>query len=134
LIRTLWQNEPTKKQLRQFLFIIGLAILAGLTWALIKGNSRITLLFSALLIFLFLGWLWQSLLIFFYRIWMSLSHLIGSLMSHIILTLIFFLIFTPIGLILRISGKRPLDLKLEKEKNSYWQSRKNRQSDLTKMY
>ncbi len=134
MIKSLWKDEPNQKQLRQFLFIIGLAILAGLTWALIKGNSRITLLFSALLIFLFWGWLWQPLLIFFYRIWMSLSHLMGSLMSRFILTMIFFLIFTPIGLILRISGKRPLDLKLEKQTNSYWQPRKNRQSDLNKMY
>jgi len=134
LIKSLWKDEPAKNQLRQFLFILGFAFLVGLTWALVKGNGLITLLFSALLIFLYLGWLWKPLLIYFYRVWMSLSHLMGHLMSRFILTMIFFLIITPIGLILRISGKRPLDLKLEKQTNSYWQPRKNRQSDLNKMY
>ncbi len=134
MIKTLWQSEPSPKQLRQFSITLGLIFLVGLIWSQVKENQILAGFFLVLLIFLLMGWLWRPLLIFFYRLWMSLSHLLGALMSRIILTLIFFLIFTPIGLILKVIGKQPLDLKIEKEKLGYWHQRKKRQSDLDKMY
>lgn len=60
----------------------------------------------------------------FQKIWMSLAVILGWLMSRVILIVLFYLVTTPIGLILKISGKDLLDLKIEKNKNSYWVSRK----------
>jgi hypothetical protein len=50
---------------------------------------------------------------------MRLGHLIGMFVSPIVLGFIFFGIFTPIGIIMRIFGRDELGLKFQK-KRSYW--------------
>ena len=44
-------------------------------------------------------------------LWFGLSHVLGTVMSKVILTLIFFIIVTPIGVIRRVMGKDSLQLK-----------------------
>jgi hypothetical protein len=44
-------------------------------------------------------------------VWLGLSHLLGAVMSRVILTVIFFLVVTPIGLVRRLLGKDPLRLR-----------------------
>ena len=48
-------------------------------------------------------------------LWFGLSHLLGSVMSRVILTVIFFLVVTPIGLIRRMMGADALQLKKWKQ-------------------
>ncbi len=43
-------------------------------------------------------------------VWFGLSHLLGDISTKLILTILFFLILTPIGLIRRLSGSDPLQL------------------------
>lgn len=45
------------------------------------------------------------------RLWLGLSHLLGTVMSKIILTVLFFIMVTPIGVIRRVLGKDTLQLK-----------------------
>ena len=49
------------------------------------------------------------------RIWFGFSHILGTIVSKIILSLVFFLIVTPIGLVRRISGADPMRNKLWKK-------------------
>ena len=51
------------------------------------------------------------------RIWFEFSHILGTIVSKIILSLVFFLIVTPIGLVRRISGADPMRNKLWKKGN-----------------
>lgn len=46
----------------------------------------------------------------FARLWFGLSHLLGAVMSRLILSLIFFLMVMPVGLIRRLMGKDSLNL------------------------
>ena len=55
-----------------------------------------------------------------YIVWMSLAFMLGFVMAHVILTLFFFLVITPIGLVARLSGKDFLSLKLDRFAKSYW--------------
>ena len=48
------------------------------------------------------------------RIWFTFSHVLGSVVSKIILSVVFFLVVTPIGLVRRISGADPMRNKLWK--------------------
>jgi hypothetical protein len=48
-------------------------------------------------------------------LWFGLSHLLSSVMSRVVLTLVFFLIVTPIGLIRRWTGADTLQLKKWKQ-------------------
>ena len=53
------------------------------------------------------------------KIWFRLGIILGSVISPIILGLIFFLLFTPIGLTMRIFRRDDLNLNIF-HKNSYW--------------
>ena len=56
------------------------------------------------------------------KLWMQFGLLLGMIVSPIILGLIFFGLFTPIAMLMRISGRDELRLKLT-EKASHWISR-----------
>lgn len=49
------------------------------------------------------------------RVWFGLSRLLGTVMSKVILTVIFFGIVTPVGLIRRMTGADPMRLKQWKD-------------------
>jgi hypothetical protein len=51
-------------------------------------------------------------------LWFGLSHLMSSVVSRVILTVVFFLVVTPIGLIRRLMGADALQLKKWKQGNS----------------
>ncbi len=55
-----------------------------------------------------------------YRVFTKVTHAIGWFNTRVILILLYYLLLTPIGLIMRLFGKEPLDRKIEKEKESYW--------------
>jgi len=52
--------------------------------------------------------------------WMYAAFPIGFVVSHVILALIYYLVFTPIGLLLRLFGKDPMSRKIDREAASYW--------------
>ncbi len=49
------------------------------------------------------------------KIWFGFSHLLGTVMSKIILTVIFFILVLPVGLLRRVMGKDTLQLKAWKK-------------------
>jgi len=59
----------------------------------------------------------------FYMVWMIFAVILGWFMTKVILSLLFYLIITPIGLFLRIIGKDLLNLKEKKQQKSYWNMR-----------
>jgi hypothetical protein len=71
------------------------------------------------LIFLTLGLLNSKILAPLNKIWFKFGVFLGKIVSPIIMGIIFFLVVTPIGLIMRSLGKDLLNLKYNKNK-SYW--------------
>jgi len=57
------------------------------------------------------------------RVWMAVARAMGWVMTRVILGLLFCLIFTPAGLILRLLGKDPLGLRFPIDVPTYWQER-----------
>jgi hypothetical protein len=51
---------------------------------------------------------------------MTLALILGWIMTRIILSILFFILFVPIGWIARIFGKDFLDQKFDPSANSYW--------------
>ena len=70
-------------------------------------------------IFLILGILNSSLLSPLNKLWFKFGILLGKIISPIVMGIIFFLVVTPIGLIMRLFGKDVLNLKYNDYK-SYW--------------
>ena len=84
-----------------------------------QGEVRIwSLIISSL--FLILGLLNSKILTPLNKLWFRFGLFLGKIISPIIMGVIFFLVVTPIGLLMRLFGKDVLNLKLNKKKNSYW--------------
>ena len=82
------------------------------------GNIRIWAIIAAI-IFLILGLLNSSTLNPLNKIWFKFGILLGSIISPIVMGIVFFVVVTPTALIMRIFGKNLLNLK-KINKKSYW--------------
>ena len=60
-----------------------------------------------------------------YWIWMIFAIILGWFMTRLILSLLFYVVFTSIGLTLRFFGKKFLELQWDTSKESYWNFRTN---------
>jgi len=79
------------------------------------------------LIFLVLGLLNSTILTPPNKLWFKFGIFLSNIISPLIMGIIFFLVVTPIGLIMRIFGKDVLNLKYNKNK-SYWIEKKGPKS------
>ena len=96
-----------------FFLIIGL-------WPLLGTNEiRYWSIFFSIIFFL-LGITNSKLLNPLNKIWFNFGILLGKMISPLIMGIIFFLVVTPIGLIMRVFGKDILNLKYNKKDKSYW--------------
>lgn len=56
-------------------------------------------------------------------VWMKFAYLLGWINSRILLIIIFYLVFAPTGLVMRLLRVDLLDRKIEKDKPSYWKTK-----------
>ncbi len=56
----------------------------------------------------------------FYKVWMKGAHFIGQAVTTIILTTVYFLVFTPVSFLLRLMGKDHMQRKIDVSSPSYW--------------
>ena len=71
-------------------------------------------------IFIILGLLNSKILTPLNKLWFKFGVILGKIISPIIMGTIFFLVVTPIGLIMKVLGKDLLRLKYKKKDNTYW--------------
>ena len=88
---------------------------------MLKINGQDLRLWSLVvsLIFLVLGLLDSKVLAPLNKLWFKFGIVLGKIISPLIMGIIFFLVVTPIGLIMRLLGKDVLNLRYNKS-NSYW--------------
>ena len=99
-------------------------------WPLLDGGQfKIWSLFFSLF-FLVLGLLNSKLLTPLNLLWTKFGILLGNVLAPIVMSFIFFLVVTPIGLLMRIMGRDLLRTKYNKSGKSYWIKREKR---ITKM-
>ena len=117
--------KSEKSDLRNFGIIIGIVLLIISGFLFWKEKESFQL-FLAIGITLFLtATAIPAVLKPFYWIWMIFAIILGWFMTRVILSLLFFLILTPIGLTLRFFGKKFLELRWDNSKESYWNFRTN---------
>ena len=98
-----------------FFVVFFLIALYPLTY---NGGIKIWFLIISLFFFI-LGLFNSKILTPLNKIWFRFGILLGKIISPIIMGIIFFLVVTPIGLLMRILGKDVLNLTYNKNK-SYW--------------
>ncbi len=120
--------KQNRKNLREFgiIFCIVGIVLAAISF---YKNGFLTsaslILFAAALAFLASGLFTPNILKPFHKVWMSLAVIMGYILSHVVLLIAFFLVITPMGLLLRLIRKDILDLKLNKSDATFWKDYEN---------
>lgn len=84
-----------------------------------KNNNYNYILFLAAAFFI-TGLILPSILRPIYKVWMALAVVMNFIMTRVIMAVIFYLIVTPTGLIASLTGKKFLDMKIDKSAKSYW--------------
>ena len=129
------KNSISRKQLREFGFLIGLGFPMLIGWILpaIGGHAFRTWTIWVGIPALILGISKPLLLFYPYKGWMELGNALGWLNSRIILGVVFLLVLLPISLFMRTFGYDPLR-KQKGKKNSYRENKKDHKIDLTRIF
>ena len=96
--------------------------LVGL-WPLLSGHAVRSWALVAAAAFLLVTLAIPDLLAPLNRAWTALGNLLHRIVSPLALGIVFFLVVTPTGLLMRLLGKDPLRLRLDKAANTYWITR-----------
>ena len=115
-------TSATTQKLRQFGLLVGIVLSAIGSWQLyrqIYPTARVALWVVGGFLFTG-GLLLPKVLKPLYILWMLLAHMLSWINTRIILGLIFYLIFTPMGLIMRLIQRDSLQRKIDQEIDSYW--------------
>ena len=104
---------------RSFGIVFSIVFLLIALYPLINGEEFRTWSLIIAIIFLVLGLINSKILTPLNKLWFKFGILLGRIVSPVIMGIIFFLVVTPTGLIMRIIGKDLLNLKFNKDK-SYW--------------
>ena len=86
------------------------------------------------LIFLLIAGVTPLLLNGFYKVWVKSAERIGGLISKLVLLLLFFTIFTPVALVLKLLHKDLLHKRQDSNTESYWQIRKQQPGSLKNQF
>ena len=103
-------------------------------WPLLNSNDiRIWSLVISI-IFLILGLINSKLLSPLNKSWIKLGEILGVIIAPVVMALVYFVILTPLSLIVRLFGKDLLGLKLLKNKETYWIKRKKNPGSMKKQF
>ena len=110
---------------RKFGFFFTIVFLILFFYFLSKESQYLMLTFLILSVLFFVVTIIKAdLLLPLNKLWMKIGLVLGKIISPIVLGLIFFIIFTPIGIITRLFGRDELNLKTVSNKSS-WRIRQN---------
>ncbi len=137
LIEEIKQIKESKNDLRKFGLTVGMFFLLIAIILFLKGKDsyRYFGLLSAVLIICSVIFL--NVLKPINKLWMTAAIIIGWLMTRVILTILFYLVLTPISLLAKILKKDFLDISFNGFNNSYWIKREKNEtkvSDYEKQY
>ena len=123
-------NKSSEKSFGILFFVV--FVIIAFYPILSNGQIRYLFLIPAI-IFLTLAFLKPTLLKPFNSAWIKLGETLGKIIAPIVMFLLFFLIVTPMGLLVRMFGKDLLKIKFSKD-NSYWIKREKNIGTMKKQF
>lgn len=112
--------DLSKNSLKKFGITMGIAffIIAALLY--FRHKQAVQLIASISILFFIGSFLRPLMLKPVYIFWMKLAFILGWVNTRLILLAVFYLVLTPIGILMKIFKADLLDLKIDKTKDSYW--------------
>ena len=123
-----------RKQNRGFGLLFFIVFLAFAFWLLIKKGEINLYLISISLIFLILGLLNSKILTPLNKSWIKFGELLGRIIAPIVMAIVYFIILTPISLLVRLFGKDLIGMKFNKNLKTYWIKRKKHLGTMDKQF
>ena len=115
--------KATTKEARKFGLTIGIFLLLIAGWLFWKQRPSFPYFTYVGAGFAVTGLILPILLKPIYKVWMSFAVVMGFFMTRVILTILYFGMFTPISLVAKLLGKDLLDERWDKKANTYWVKR-----------
>ena len=134
MIEEIKNISTSKKDIQKFSYLIGGILILIALYILWKGTADHRILLGIGIGTILVGIVIPMILKPVYYIWMVFANILGWIMTRVILSIVFYLIVTPIGLIAKIFRKRFLDLSFRTDENSYYNFRKDSVSDIEKQF
>ena len=124
----------TQSSNRSFGILFFVVFLIISLWPLKNGNNLNFYFLTASIIFLILGVINSKLLSPLNKAWIKFGEILGLIIAPIVMGIVYFVILTPVSLIVRLFGKDLLGLKLLKKKETYWIKRNKKLTSMDKQF
>ena len=113
------------KQARKTALIVAAVLALISVWNIYRGRFTVVAVFGAIAVLLTMIGLFVPVAARgFHRLWMGIAGVLGYVNSRILLTILYYLLLTPYGLISRVFGRDPLDRR-GASRDTYWVKRES---------
>jgi len=124
IIEEIKNINSSPRELRKFALAMAIPLAAIGAFVLWRGRGYYWYFFVASSLFICPGLLVPVALMPLQKVWMTFAVIMGWFMTRVILCVLFFIVLTPMALLLKLLGKDLLDMKLDKDSSgSYWRVR-----------
>ncbi len=115
-------KNPSRRELFIFgaLFALFFGLIGGLIWWRFQAPTVAYVLWSVAAFITILFYAVRPIRKPIYLAWIHLAFPIGWVISHVAMALIYYLVFTPIGLIMRLFGRDPMERRFDRGAETYW--------------
>ena len=119
---------------RSFGFLFFIVFLAISLWPLISQEDLRLWALILSLIFLILGILNSKILTPLNKLWIKFGIFLGNIVSPVVMGVVFFIVVTPIGLIMRLLGKDLLRVNKNESTFTYWIDREKKTDTMKRQF
>ena len=103
-------------------------------WPLLNKNELRVWSIIVAIIFLILGLVNSNFLTPLNKLWFKFGKLLASIVAPIVMGIVFFLVITPTGIIMKMLGKDLLNKKYNNKIKSYWINREKSKSSMKQQF
>jgi hypothetical protein len=119
---------------RQFGLLAGCLLAALAAWPVLRGGHLRVGLLAGGLVLVLLGAVWPRALRGVNRLWLLFGQALGRVTNPLVAGLLFLVVITPLGLLLRKMGRLSVRLRKDSPAPSYWQETSNAASPAERMH
>ncbi|HYW79699.1 MAG TPA: SxtJ family membrane protein, partial [Thermoguttaceae bacterium] len=115
-------KNPSRRDLTIFglIWLVFYGVVGGIVWGKSGSTTAATVIWALAVGVPVVGWLVPSLMRVVYLGMCYVSYPIGLVVSHVILAIVYFLVITPIGLLMRMLGHDPMHRRFDPDAETYW--------------
>ena len=115
-------KNPSRRELAVFglIWLVFFGIVGAIVWSKSDLATAASIIWAVAVVVPVVGWMVPSLMRIVYLGMTYASLPIGFVVSHVILAIVYYLVMTPIGLVMRMFGHDPMQRRFDRDAKTYW--------------